>query len=405
MNENDDSYDEEALLEDNYPLSETGIATLISGMIYAMTNPAQLSNIYTLPQVFAPDWIFTTAGGLASGFLNSDENQLPIADKALLVLQYAIDRTPLNEFTMDVLDFCTKDSSTDRMGLFQIFQVMTSFAATCSSANHRFYCFQALDRLVQACEDDVKMYLLEQLVSPKCPYESMRAAAVNLVKGTVERAFVKLNRARAENAERIRAGSSGISQIKSPFTSPLLLKTFGPSILRFDTQAFEQNPLKNEGAWQDKYDLFMHALNFYLFLLMQDTREDDLTEVWLSSNVQETHDEFIEPLLERVQELKEDYIQRLAEVELAQDGAFGDDDEMDIPMHKIKDKNGVVNFDIDMESGDEDGGSDDDDPEKMKNGRPKDTAVELNQKMMRLEIMDDLLERIQELTAPLMRGH
>jgi hypothetical protein len=109
--------------------------------------------------------------------------------------------------------------------------------------------------------------------------------------------------------------------------------------------------------------------------------------------------------LERVQELKEDYIQRLAEVELAQDGAFGDDDEVDIPMHKINDKNGVVNFDIDMESGDEDGGSDDDDPGKMKNGRPKDTAMELNQKMMRLEIMDDLLERIQELTAPLMRGH
>ncbi|KAK3818360.1 MAG: hypothetical protein J3Q66DRAFT_399877 [Benniella sp.] len=252
MNENDDSYDEEALLEDNYPLSETGIATLISGMIHAMTNPAQLPNTYpsnwanfcvrfspsphsggmtfkgdegkgpeggrnpngldprardTLPQVFAPDWIFTTAGGLASGFLNSDENQLPIADKALLVLQYAIDRTPLDEFTMEVLDFCTKDSSTDRMGLFQIFQVMTSFAATCSSANHRFYCFQALDRLVQACEDDVKMYLLEQLVSPKCPYESMRAAAVNLVKGTVERAFVKLNRARADRHRLLYNGS------------------------------------------------------------------------------------------------------------------------------------------------------------------------------------------------------
>jgi hypothetical protein len=46
--------------------------------------------------------------------------------------------------------------------------------------------------------------------------------------------------------------------------------------LRFDTQAFEQDPLKNEGAWQDKYDLFMHALNFYLFLLIQDKQEDDL---------------------------------------------------------------------------------------------------------------------------------
>lgn len=108
--------------------------------------------------------------------------------------------------------------------------------------------------------------------------------------------------------------------------------------------------------------------------------------------------------MERVQELKEDYIQRLAEVELAQDVIF--DDEIDVPMHRIKSRNGVVDFDIDMESGEEDcGDGDDDELEKTKNGRPKETITDLNQKMMRLEIMDELLERIQEQTSPLMRGH
>ncbi|KAF9994389.1 hypothetical protein BGZ65_009989 [Modicella reniformis] len=396
MNENDDSYDEEALLED--PLSETGITTLISSMIYAMTSPAQL---YPTTGVRAGLDVHERwrAGELASGFLTSDENQLPMADKAFLVLQYTIDKIPLDGFKMDVLDYCTQDNSLDRMGLFQIFQVMVSFAATCSSANHRFFCFQALDRLIQACEDDVKMYFLEQLVSAKCPYESMRAAAVNLVKGTVTRAFVKLDKARAENTERIRTSSecsdgfSGLCQVKSLFTSPLLLKTFGPSIWRFDVKAFERSPLKDEGAWLDKYDLFMHALNFYLFLLMRDIREDNLTEIWLLSNIQDTKKEYIDPLMERVQELKEDYIQRLAEVELIQDNVF--DDEMDVPVHEIRSNNGVVNFDIDMEG-------DDDDPERAKNGRRKDTAVDLNQKMMKLEIMDELLERIQELTGPLM---
>ncbi|KAF8930452.1 hypothetical protein BGZ58_008243 [Dissophora ornata] len=400
VDEDDDSYDEEALVEDNYPLSETGITTLVSGMILAMTCPAQLSSTFTLPLALAHDWTFTTAGGLASGFLTSDETQLPMADKALLVLLYAIDRTSKNGFKMEVLDYCSTDSSMDRMGLFQIFQVMVSFAATCPSASHRFFCFQAIDRLVQACEDDVKMYLLEQLVSPKCPYESMRAAAVNLVKGTVERAFVNLDQARAENTEKIRTDSmgaaSGVSQVKSPFTSPLLLKTFGSPIWRFEVKPFEQSPLKNESAWLDKYDMFMHALNFYLFLLMRDSREDNLTEIWSTSNVQDTHKEFIEPLVERVQELKEDYIERLAEAEMAQDMAF--DDSMESPMDRIKSKNGVINFDIDMESGDEDsddGGEED----KEKSNGPKDTVMDLNQKMMRLEIMDELLERIQELTA------
>ncbi|CAO3566158.1 unnamed protein product [Mortierella alpina] len=398
-NEDDDSYDEEALVEDNYPLSETGITTLIAGTIYAMVKPAQLSSRLTLPMALAHDWVFTTAGGLASGFLTSDESQLHMADKALLVLLYAIDRTPLDGFEMEILDFCSIDSSTDRMGLFQIFQIMVTFAATCPSASHRFYCFQGLDRLIQGCEDEVKMYLLEQLVSPKCPFESMRAAAVNLLKATVERAFSKLDRARSEMMDRIKTDpteetATAANQIaRSPFTSPMLLKTYQESIWRFEAKAFQHSPLKNEGAWHEKYDTIMHALNFYLFLLMRDARDDNVTEIWMKSNIQDTHREFLEPIYVRVQQLKESYIQRLSRAESAMDSEL--DDPTEPLSHKIRSKNGVVNFDIDMDSDDEDDDDDDSDDEIKK---PKDTVESLNLNMMRLELMDELLERIQELT-------
>ncbi|KAF9574213.1 hypothetical protein EC968_007137 [Mortierella alpina] len=398
-NEDDDSYDEEALVEDNYPLSETGITTLVAGMIYAMVNPAQLSSRFTFPMALAQDWVFTTAGGLASGFLTSDESQLRMADKALLVLLYAIDRTLLDGFEMEILDFCSVDSSTDRMGLFQIFQIMVTFAATCPSANHRFFCFHGLDRLIQGCEDEVKMYLLEQLVSPKCPFESMRAAAVNLLKGAVERAFGKLDKARSEMMDRIKAdkteeSSTAANQIaRSPFTSPVLLKTYQESIWRFETKAFQHSPLKNEGAWHEKYDTIMHALNFYLFLLMRDARDDNVTDIWMNSNIQDTRREFLEPIYVRVQQLKEDYIQRLSHAESAMDSELVDPTEP--PSHKIRSKNGVVNFDIDMDSGDEDDEDDGDDVNK----KPKDTVQSLNLNMMKLEIMDELLERIQDLTG------
>ncbi|KAF9432053.1 hypothetical protein BGZ76_011318 [Entomortierella beljakovae] len=404
--ENDDSYDEEALIEDNYPLSETGITTLVCGMIYAAIRPDQLSSVFTLPLAFAQDWLFSTAGGLASGFLTSDESQLAMADKALLVLLYAVDRTPLNEFKSKDLDYCTPDNSTDRMGLFQIFQVMVSFAATCPSSNHRFYCFQSLDRLIQACADDVKMYLLEQLVSPKCPYESMKAAAINLVKATVERAFVRLDKTRQENMEKIRSDStdndpSSLALVNSPFTSPMLLKTFTPSILRFEVKPFEHNPLSNENAWLAKYDTFMHALNFYIFLLMRDSRDDNVTEVWLTSSIQDSHREFIEPLMERVVELKEEYIQRLAQAEIDQDSVFNEDD-LGPLTDRIRSKNGVVDFDIDMESEEESNDESDNESNRKKNTKPKDTVADLNSKMMRVEIMDELLERIQELTSSLL---
>lgn len=64
------------------------------------------------------------------------------------------------------------------------------------------------------------------------------------------------------------------------------------------------------------------------------------------------------------------------------------------PTHKIKSKNGVVNFDIDLDSDDEDG---DDDEQDGSAARLKDTVLELNQSMMRLELMDEVLERIRDL--------
>ncbi|KAI9237237.1 MAG: hypothetical protein BYD32DRAFT_451893 [Podila humilis] len=405
IDDNDDSYDEEALIEDNYPLSETGITTLVSGMIYTLIDSTKLSSSFTLPLALAQDWVFTAAGGLASGFLTSDTSQYAMADKALSVLLYAIDRVPLNQFKMEVLDFCSTDSSTDRMGLFQIFQVMVTFSSTSESPSHRFFAFQALDRLIQGCEDDVKLYLLDHLVAPSCPFESMRAAAINLVKGTVERAFQELDRVRQENTAKVQSGktpSSAATQVTSPFTSPLLLKTFKESIWSFEAKAFQHSALKDEGAWTQKYDTFMHALNFYLFLLMRDNEDENLTEVWSTSSIQEIHKAFLDPLSERLEELKDEYIERLSRAEEEESRVAGlmDEDEEENeftrpPTHKIKSKNGVVNFDIDMDSDEDD---DDNDELEGTGARPKDTVLELNQSMMRVELMDEVLERIRELT-------
>ena len=108
----------------------------------------------------------------------------------------------------------------------------------------------------------------------------------------------------------------------------------------------------------------------------------------------------MEPLTTRVQDLKEDYIQRLAKVELEQDADFMvgvEGGSAPISEEKIRSKSGVVNFDIDMDE--EEGEYDsDEDTDPSKKSPPKDTVLELNQNMMKLELMDELLERIQELT-------
>lgn len=119
--------------------------------------------------------------------------------------------------------------------------------------------------------------------------------------------------------------------------------------------------------------------------------------MWSTSNLEETQSFFLEPLSERVQELKEENIRRLALAEQEQDMELGDGED-DVPgapgmLPPLKAKNGVVNFDIDMDSEDE---GDDNLPPLP--GQRKESALELNQSIMRLELMDELLERIQDMT-------
>jgi hypothetical protein len=123
--------------------------------------------------------------------------------------------------------------------------------------------------------------------------------------------------------------------------------------------------------------------------------------------LEETRREFLEPVTERVQELKEENIRRLALAEQEQDMELGDGED-DVPgapgmLPPLKAKNGVVNFDIDMDSDGDDNNDDEDDEDDGLNasmgGQRKESALELNQNIMRLELMDELLERIQDLTS------
>ncbi|KAF9976603.1 hypothetical protein BGZ73_008206 [Actinomortierella ambigua] len=434
LSEEDDSFDEDALIEDNFPLSETGICVLVAGMIYSMClgplsstnnqhNDADDNNMndYSLPMTLAQDWVFTQAGGLASGFLTSEPSQCQMADKALLVLVYAIDRLPADHLAMERMDECTMDSATDRMGLFQIFQVMVTFAATCESSQHRFLTFQGLDRLIQASQEEVKLYCLEQLVSPKCPYETMRAASINLLKGCVERAFQLYEKQKAKHQQQ----QQQQQQQRSVFVSPLLLKTFHAHLWRVDGHAFERDPLEDEDKWEEQYDTFMHALNFYLYLLIRDSEEENLTEVWLTSNVRETHHKFVALLRKRADALHAAYERGIAEKQA--DAATGKDNdeqkeallsETDLPTHTIQEsKHGVLQVDIEYEtSGDEEMeevvvGTAQSQKSKQKTKRPSEpkgskikdsTLPELFQKLLRVELIQELLSTIVQKTRHLL---
>ncbi|KAF9428458.1 hypothetical protein BGZ94_002335, partial [Podila epigama] len=315
-NPNDDS-----LTEEHFPFSEDGVTTLVSGMIYNTMYPNHMDSTFTLPLALSQVWLFKVAGGRATASMLKEASQYELTDKALAVILYTIDRLPANWFSEESIEYKTKESDIKQRGLMNVFMSTVNFTSTCETAKHRFYAYQALDKLMEACDDDLKVYFLQQCVASNCPYETMRAAGINLVKSAVDKAYQRLEKKRKEMVGRIRRGEvkEKTETVKlSPFTCHELLKFFWDPIWGVEATNGVEDACMNEQSWLDRYDRYMYGLNFYLYLLMRDSKEENLTGVWTVSNLMRMQVEFVEPLADRAEVLLEDFSERIELLEKAQ---------------------------------------------------------------------------------------
>ncbi|ORX94529.1 hypothetical protein K493DRAFT_315446 [Basidiobolus meristosporus CBS 931.73] len=118
-------------------------------------------------------------------------------------------------------------------------QAIASFASCSPDAKARFLAYQILSQHLMSMTSDLRAIILTELLS-SCPFETMKSAAINLLKESVERDF-----------------SSGKTHL---FNSPVLFQQFLPRILSHE----------HLGTFEESLNHLVYGVNFYLYLLIRD---------------------------------------------------------------------------------------------------------------------------------------
>ena len=126
-----------------------------------------------------------------------------MADKTLLVLLYLTERNEENTISSNHLEAkLSKDGTT----ILHLYQAITTFASTSPNESLRFIAFQLLSRLIALCKDDVKIILLNELLI-NCPFESMKSAAIGIVKENVAQGLSKAESKSTSKVSKIKFNS------------------------------------------------------------------------------------------------------------------------------------------------------------------------------------------------------
>nr|CAG8530661.1 3593_t:CDS:10 [Entrophospora candida] len=289
---NDD--DNEGFSTKDFPISKEGTILYLASIIFYKFMPLDDDNDKNKPKKkeipIAPEWLFKKICPLIISSLTSDENKSGMADKILLILIYLSERNEENMFTIGHLEAkLAKDGS----NLFMVFQSVVSFASTSPNESLRFIAHQLIISLIGLCKEDAKMYLLNELLV-NCPFESMKSAAIWMIKEIVaknlDKAYNKENISRDENEK----------EFYSIFSSKLIVEGFFQNIF-----FFKFNDLENESDFFDKRSFIMNGLNFLLFLLIRD--KNNLTGVWDSNLIDKISKEYLQPIENKYKHQNGDY--------------------------------------------------------------------------------------------------
>ncbi|KAI9271140.1 hypothetical protein EDC94DRAFT_304857 [Helicostylum pulchrum] len=237
-----------------YPLSYNGIATLIT-----------LSFVFE----FAKKYI-----GILLNLLVRSNEMICQADKGIFTMLYLSDNIE-TKVTMDDIQKPIQGPCGPELVFpaSRIIEVISSVASTCPDASIRFLSYKLIEKFLYFADDETRVFFLIELLD-RCPYPTMKTAAIGLLKDQIDGCFNH--------------------KTFSIFTSPLIVKRFFPLI-------FTSN-WRIETFWDD-YSHIMQAINLYFYLLLKD-EEKNLTTIWNQENINEMKKTYFVSLLNLIQKLE-----------------------------------------------------------------------------------------------------
>ncbi|KAI8081281.1 uncharacterized protein BX664DRAFT_388292 [Halteromyces radiatus] len=286
-------YDDGMILgksELRFPLSYNGIMTMMALSIYDRYMNTDLANQdprrYLFPLLIDPVWIGRNCLGMIISLLHNPQDAGRI-DKSLLILLYLADNVDSEtlSLSLDILDKELQGPliNGQKMTLVKAFQTLTSMTCMADNANFRFLGHQLLQRFLQLGTDEIRLFVLTELLQ-NCPFPTMHTAAIGLLKDQVDQAL------------RLKHGNT-------MFCSRVILDKFFPIIYQVDNNKDNDNDTdKEKEIFWDKYNYHMQALNFYYYLMMADEKEN-YTCVWDQQQIEWLKTNYLNPLEQKVIQL------------------------------------------------------------------------------------------------------
>ncbi|CAO0792451.1 unnamed protein product [Mucor circinelloides] len=242
-----------------YPLSFDGVALLLSLSLYdKLIYPA----ISSKPSMGLYDDKVATYDltkqyfGIAMNLALKCQDHICMADKGIFVLLFMSQGLKDVKVSMDMLGTRIPGPCADQSAITvsSVIQLLTTVASACPDSTIRFVTYKLIEKFLSVSNEEVQLFLFGELLQ-RCPYPSMKVAAIGLLKDHVCKVLEQ-------------------NKSTSAFASPIILTEFVPVILKYK-DIWET---KQSEFWDD-YSYIMQALVFYRAVCANDKHEK-LTALW-----------------------------------------------------------------------------------------------------------------------------
>ncbi|CAO3613360.1 unnamed protein product [Mucor hiemalis] len=266
-----------------YPLSYNGIAALISLSLYDHVVYPSLfdtcsiglfpSNVDILP--FAQKYI-----GVVLNLLTRSSELICQADKGAFVLLYLSDHIKTTVSVEDMEKYIQGPCGQELVfPAARIIEIISSVASTCPDPSIRFLSYKLVEKFLAFGDDETKVFFLTELLD-RCPFPSMKTAAIGLLKDQINKSFNETQK-----------------KTFSIFTSPFIVSKFFPILFTF------KSSWKDDSVFWDDYNYIVQALNIYFYLLLKDEGKN-LTTVWNLEHLKSMKINYLQPLNDLIQNIK-----------------------------------------------------------------------------------------------------
>ncbi|KAF7732088.1 hypothetical protein EC973_006343 [Apophysomyces ossiformis] len=271
--------------DQQYPLSDLGIISILAMSIYhrcLFRESAKAPGLNLLAVILNGEWIGRNALGTIMKLL-TEPQKTTHADKGLLILLLLADIVKV-DITLETFENTFREdlSSTQEFPFLRAFQIASSFATMCPDSDLRLITYQLIAQFLRFCNEEACLFSLAELIEG-CPFPTMRAAAVGLLKDRIDEAF---KNQKDDNNE-----------VPSVFTSRVIVDKFFPILFRM-----EHGWKTSDNDFLEGFGVQIQTLNFYLYLLIRDKGKNQTT-LWDKERIEWVMKEYICPLEDRVDQL------------------------------------------------------------------------------------------------------